>query len=234
MDDVKKFKILVVDDDPETREVIDLALNDQFKILHAQEGEEAYALSVAERPQLVILDVNMPGRDGIWTCTRLRTDDRTKHIPVLILSSRRELEHKLEAYSVGADDYLEKPFTMPELKAKVAAKTRRLEEQMPKELRKGNLTLFVERMEAEVNGQRTPLSVLETNLLAYFLRHADDVLPRKQILNHVWKDVNVSDRTVDAHIVGLRRKVAEFDHEIATIYGAGYALRPKGKGEATT
>ena len=100
---------------------------------------------------------------------------------------------------------------------------------MPKELKKGNLTLFVERLEVDAGGTRVPLSVLETRLLAYFLMHADDVLPRKLILTHVWRDVNVSDRTVDAHIVGLRRKIADFDHEIATVYGAGYALRPKGK-----
>lgn len=229
MTEQRKFKVLVVDDDPETRDVIDLALRDSFEVLHAQDGEQAYEVATASRPQLVILDVNMPGRDGIWACSALRTDDRTKHIPVLILSSRRELEQKLEAYSVGADDYLEKPFTMPELKAKVAAKTRRLEESMPKELRRGNLTLFVERLEVEVAGRRSALSVLETRLLAYFLAHADDVLPRKQILTHVWKDVNVSDRTVDAHIVGLRRKISDFDHEIATVYGAGYALRPKPK-----
>lgn len=229
MTEQRKFKVLVVDDDPETRDVIDLALRDSFEVLHAQDGEQAYQVATESRPQLVILDVNMPGRDGIWACSALRSDERTKHIPVLILSSRRELEQKLEAYSVGADDYLEKPFTMPELKAKVAAKTRRLEESMPKELRRGNLTLFVERLEVEVAGRRSALSVLETRLLAYFLAHADDVLPRKQILTHVWKDVNVSDRTVDAHIVGLRRKIFDFDHEIATVYGAGYALRPKPK-----
>lgn len=224
----KKFTILVIDDDHDAREAIDLALKEQFRILHAREGEEGYNVAKAERPQLVILDINMPGRDGIWACQQLRTDEQTRPIPVVILSARHTLEQKLEAYSVGADDYLEKPFTMSELKAKVAAKIRRLEEGQPKELKKGNLTLFVDRMEADVSGRRITLSVLEANLLAYFLRHADDVLPRKQILSHVWKNVNVSDRTVDAHIVGLRRKVAEFDYEITTVYGAGYALRPKG------
>lgn len=222
-----KLKVLVVDDDSETREVIDLALNETFEVLQAKDGEEAFQTAVTERPDLIILDVNMPGKDGLWACAQLRGDGRTKHIPVLILSSRREVEEKLQAYSVGADDYLEKPFTMPELKAKVAAKARRIEEKRPKELRHGNLSLYMERMEVEVEGRRSPLSVLETRLLAYFLQNPDAVLARRQILTSVWKDVNVSDRTVDAHIVGLRRKIETFDHEIATVYGAGYALRPK-------
>lgn len=227
MMDAHKYKVLVVDDDPATREVIEAALTPDYQVLQASDGEAAFQLSVETKPDLVLLDVNMPGRNGIWACSQLRTDNRTAHIPVLILSSRRELGDKLEAYAVGADDYLEKPFTMPELKAKVAAKTRRLEEKRPREMKKGNLTLYVDRMEADVGGKRSALSVLETRLLSYFLSNPDAVLPRRQILTHVWKDVNVSDRTVDAHIVGLRRKINDFDHEIATIYGAGYALRPK-------
>lgn len=227
MMDSQKFKVLVVDDDPATREVIEAALSGDYEVCQASDGEAAFQMSIENKPDLVLLDVNMPGRNGIWACSQLRTDSRTAHIPVLILSSRRELGDKLEAYAVGADDYLEKPFTMPELKAKVAAKTRRLEEKRPKEFKKGNLVLYVDRMEADVGGKRAALSVLETRLLSYFLANPDSVLPRRQILTHVWKDVNVSDRTVDAHIVGLRRKISDFDHEIATIYGAGYALRPK-------
>jgi DNA-binding response OmpR family regulator len=223
----KRFTILIVDDDADTREILDLALRDDYGILLARDGEEAVALSLSDRPDLVILDVNMPGRDGLWACAQLRTDDRTKHIPVVILSSRRELGEKLEAYSVGADDYLEKPFTMPELKAKVTAKLRRLDELMPQEMRIGNLNLFVDRFEVDVAGRKTSLSALETRLLAYFIQNPDRVLPRDQILAHVWKDVNVSARTVDAHIVGLRRKIDGFDHEIATVYGAGYALRDR-------
>lgn len=222
-----KFKILVVDDDPETRDVIASALANEDEVLQARDGQEAFEIAIKAKPDLVILDVNMPGKDGLWACRELRTDVRTKHIPVLILSSRREVEQKLEAYEVGADDYLEKPFTMPELKAKVSAKLRRLEEKMPKKLAHGNLTLMVDQMEFLVGPSRGSLSVLECKLLAYFLQNADKVLSRREILTHVWKDVNVSDRTVDAHIVSLRRKIQEFDHEIATVYGAGYAVRPK-------
>lgn len=222
-----KFRVLIVDDDQETRDIIDHALHDQYEVLQARDGEEAFKLASEKQPDLVILDVNMPGRDGIWACTQLRSFDKTKHIPVVMLSSRRELHEKLAAYNVGADDYLEKPFTLPELVAKVRAKARRTEELRPKELRQGNMVLYPERFEAEIAGKRRSLSILEVKLLAFFLVHPDEVLPRGQILTHVWKDVNVSDRTVDAHIVSLRRKIADFDHEIATVYGAGYALRPK-------
>ncbi|MBX2986519.1 MAG: response regulator transcription factor [Bdellovibrionaceae bacterium] len=227
MKEQNQFLVLIVDDDKETREVLEMALSPDYRILHAADGEEAVGLARANRPDIVILDMNMPRKDGLWACEQLRSNDGTRHIPILVLSSRRELEQKLEAYSVGADDYLEKPFTMSELKAKVAAKTRRLEERLPKEIAKGNLVLFLERMEAMVEGRRCPLSVLETRLLAYFLMNPDEVHPRRQILTSVWKDVNVSDRTVDAHIVGLRRKIAGFDHEIVTVYGAGYSLKPK-------
>lgn len=224
---MNRFKILVVDDDPETREVLTAALESDDEVLQASDGQEAFETAIKSKPDLVILDVNMPGRDGLWACRELRTDSRTKHIAVLILSARRETEEKLEAYRVGADDYLEKPFTMPELKAKVSAKLRRIEEKMPKRLNHGNLVLMVDQMEFMIGVQRGALSVLECKLLAYFLQNADKVLSRREILTHVWKDVNVSDRTVDAHIVSLRRKIQDFDHEIATVYGAGYAVRPR-------
>lgn len=224
----QRFKILVVDDEAETREVLVDALGASDDVMQAADGQEAFDVAVREMPDLIILDVNMPGRDGFWACKELRSDSRTKHVPVLILSSRSELEQKLEAYNVGADDYLEKPFTMPELKAKVAAKLRRLEEKTPKELRYGNLVLHAERMEV-VAGAGAPesLSVLENRLLTFFLQNPERVLTRDEILTHVWKNVAVSSRTVDAHIVSLRRKIQDFDHEIATIYGAGYAVRRK-------
>lgn len=227
MRDTDRFQILLVDDDIEIHSALKDALAADYHLDHAHNGDEALRFIQGKSPDLVVLDVNMPVKDGIWTCQELRNSATTKHIPILMLSARTEVEHKLEAYSVGADDYLEKPFTLAELKAKIKVKMRRLEEKKPRDIQRGNLKLHMNRMEVEVEGQRIPLSVLETRLLAYFLMNPDTVLPRNQILNDVWKSVNVSDRTVDAHIVGLRRKISDFEEEIVTVYGAGYSLRPK-------
>ncbi|MBX3040843.1 MAG: response regulator transcription factor [Bdellovibrionaceae bacterium] len=221
------YRILIADDDSSIRDLLSETLAHDFQVIAVENGEEAYLAAKRERPDLIILDVQMPVRDGIWATAQIRSDEATRHIPVLILSSRRTVEEKLEAYDVGADDYLEKPFTMAELRAKVQAKIRRLEERRPKNLELGNLKLSPSKMEVEVEGKAYGLSVLEVGLLSYFLQNVDTVLPRREILVHVWKDVSVSDRTVDAHIVSLRRKIADFDHEIVTVYGAGYALRKK-------
>lgn len=227
MRDAERFQILLVDDDLEIHSALTDALANDYALEHAHNGDEAMRFIQGKAPDLVVLDVNMPVKDGIWTCQELRNSAATKHIPILVLSARKEVEQKLEAYSVGADDYLEKPFTVAELKAKIQVKMRRLEEKKPREITRGNLKLHVSRMEAEIGTQRIPLSVLESRLLAYFLMNPDTVLPRNQILTDVWKSVNVSDRTVDAHIVGLRRKISDFEEEIVTVYGAGYSLRPK-------
>lgn len=224
-----KWRILIVDDEQETREVLVKALEEHYEILPAADAQEAVKKAGEEHPDLVVLDLNLPDRDGLWVCAQLRQEARTKHIPILILSSRTGLSEKLEAYSVGADDYLEKPFTMPELRAKVEAKMRRLKESKPEEWVRGNITLKPDRLEVECAGKSETLSVLESKLMMYFMQHPDVVLPRAQILEQVWGDVNVSDRTIDTHVVSLRRKLTAADHEIVTIYGAGYALKPRPK-----
>lgn len=222
-----RYKILIADDEPGIRELLQESLEKDYEVRSVDNGEEAFKHARESRPDLIILDVQMPVKDGLWACRELRTDDRTRHIPILILSSRTALEEKLAAYQVGADDYLEKPFTTSELRAKILTKLRRIDENRPKKLSMGNLTLHLDQVEVEIDGKKRALSVLENRLLGYFLQNREKVLPRRQILLDVWKDVNVSDRTVDAHIVSLRRKIQDFDHEIATVYGAGYALRPK-------
>lgn len=227
MKDNQRYQILLIDDDHEIQDALQSALSNEFEILTGNDGEEGVRQADSHAPDLVILDINMPGKNGIWACEQLRSSQRTRHIPIIVLSSGRDIDQKLAAYSVGADDYLEKPFTFAELRAKIDAKIRRIEEKIPREIARGNLTLFMARMEVEVDGRRVSLSVLENRLLAYFLTNPDEVLPRQQILMNVWKNVNVSDRTVDAHIVSLRRKITGFDHEIVTVYGAGYSLRPK-------
>lgn len=222
-----KNSVLIVEDDPQTLDVLVQALQDDYLTIAAMSAEEAVNRAREQVPDLVILDLNLPDRDGLWVCSELRRHMRTKHIPVFILSSRRELHEKLEAYSVGADDFLEKPFTMPEFRAKVGAKMRRLDEKRPRFLEFGNLVLKVDSLELCCQDQCEKLSALETRLMTYFMENPGVALPRQQILERVWEDVNVSGRTVDTHVVSLRRKSQNSNVEIVTIYGAGYMLKIK-------
>jgi two-component system phosphate regulon response regulator PhoB len=131
------------------------------------------------------------------------------------------------AFDLGADDYVVKTTRPRELVARILSKIRRIEEREedPELITCGNLILNTRKLEATINSRPLPLSVLEFNLLRFFVANKDRVMSRQQILEGVWKDAVVSNRTIDTHMVYLRKKLVGFDHILATVYGAGYILR---------
>lgn len=224
-------RILVIDDEPGILDFVEELLSFRFRILKALDASTGLALAEAERPDLIILDLGLQNQSGHDICRVLRERPETKHIPILIYTGSDDIENLTQAFEQGADDYVVKNARPRELVARVLAKIRRLEEKTddPEVIPCGNLVLDSARLEATLDGKTLPLSVLEFNLLRFFVINKDRVMSRKQILDGVWKDAVVSNRTIDTHMVYLRKKLSGFTHSLATVYGAGYILRDSGR-----
>lgn len=220
-------RILVIDDDPAVLDYIEELLSFRFKVLKASDASTGLQLADAGKPDLIILDLGLEKLSGHDLCRVLRGRHETKHIPILIYTGSADIDNLTLAFEFGADDYVIKSARPRELIARVVAKIRRLEEQTdePDIMNCGNLTLNAARLEATVENRTIPLSVLEFNLLKFFVLNKDRVVSRQEILEGVWKDAVVSNRTIDTHMVYLRKKLTGFSHTLATVYGAGYILR---------
>lgn len=227
-------KIMIIDDDTAICDFVEDLLSYRFKILKAHDGEEGIALIRTEQPLLVILDLKLNRSHGLDVCKALRETNETKHIPILIYSGSEDPEQLTAAFDRGADDYVSKTARPRELVARILSKVRRIEEQTeePDSLTCGNLVLNPKKLEATINGNALTMSVLEFNLLRFFVENKDVVVTREQILEGVWKDSVVSNRTIDTHMVYLRKKLDGFNHTLATVYGAGYILKETVSGSA--
>lgn len=222
-----RLKLLLVEDEPELRALLTEELSEQFDVFSASTVSAGKQLARSQRPDIAILDVRLPDGSGVDLCSALRQDDTTSRTKVIMLTGQSDTETVVQSFDNGADDYICKPFRMAELKARVGAKAQRVIERKGSSLGYGNLTLYPEQLAAMVEGQMLRFSTLEYSLLEFFLENGEKIASRKQILKHVWPNTVVSDRTVDAHIVSLRKKLHEFSHEIVTVYGAGYALQKR-------
>lgn len=221
--------LLVVDDEQECRETLRSLLSKHFQVLLAADGKEAIEIARRAKPDAVLVDVQMPGMDGIEVCKAIRSDSTLKSIPVMMISAYGDENWRTESFIWGADDFIAKPFSGRELVARIISRLCWTRE--PKEvgssrlLTIGNLVLDSSKMEVTTNGLPLTLTVFEFGLLKYFIDNRGRVLSRDQILEEVWKDEVVSERTVDTHICAIRKKLSKWDHDIKTIHGAGYILR---------
>lgn len=222
-----KLNVLIIDDENDNSDLIEQILSDKFKVHFAVDGEEGLVKARKLNPDVILLDIGLPKIDGLTLCDQLRTNELTKHIPIIMLTASNESDTRIKAFTSGADDYISKPYKPKELIARVLSKVRRLNEQKKTgdTLICGNLTLNLSKLEATVDTKVIDLSLLEFNLLKYLVENKDRVLSREKILQTVWKDAVVSDRTVDTHMVSLRKRLNGFDHTLSTVYGAGYILK---------
>lgn len=221
-------RLLIVDDEPQIREVIANLLSDSFRTILASNGAEAIALAKSENPALILLDIVMPGESGITVCEVLRSHPSTKHIPVIMLSAAGNLENRKLSFNNGADDFIAKPFDADELIARVKSKLRRAGELRANHkslLVSRNLVLDLSKVVTTIDGEKLQLSNIEFSLLGLLLKKIGHVVSRREIIATIWKDAEVSERLIDAHVVALRKKIAKYEGEVATIYGKGYALR---------
>ncbi len=221
-------KILVVDDEPKIRKVVTAYLEQAgFRVVTAGDGQMALITFRHEKPDLVILDLMLPGMDGLDVCRAMR---RESNVPIIMLTARAEEADRLIGLELGADDYVVKPFSPREVVARVRAVLRRVEGEVspPEVIRVGDLLVDLARHTVEVAGRPVELTPTEFDLLATMARYPGRAFTRLQLLTYVQGDAYEGyERTVDAHIKNLRAKIEpdpKRPRYIVTVYGVGYRL----------
>ncbi len=222
-------EILVVEDEPDIRRLVVLHLEGNgFRCRTAATGPEALRAARSRPPHLVVLDLLLPGMDGLEVCRRLRADPATERIPIVMLTARADEVDRVVGLELGADDYVAKPFSPKELVARVRAVLRRAQPQeAARVLVAGRLRLDAGRHGVEVDGQPVELTPKEFGLLQALLGSAGRVLSREQLLTGVWgyaRADEIESRTVDVHVRRLRGKLGGEGRRIVTITGVGYRL----------
>ena len=221
--------ILIVEDEADLSELMRYNLEAEgFRIVTAESGDEAVERIRDGVPDLILLDWMLPGLSGIELCRRWRSREETARTPIIMITARGEEEERVRGLATGADDYVVKPFSMPELVARIQALLRRSSPQLVSNvLKAGDLELDRQSHRVRRNGRDLHLGPTEYRLLEYLMRHPGRVYSREQLLDGVWgNDVYVDERTVDVHVGRLRKAInrgRETD-PIRTVRGAGYAF----------
>lgn len=220
-------KIAIIEDDPGIRTVLRLAVKGFATVCEAERGDKALALIVKERPSLVLLDLMLPGQDGLSVCREIRRTPSIASTPVIVLTAKSAEEDVVRGLELGADDYLTKPFSKAILIARIKAVLRRPASTQGPVRALNGLTIDESSRTATVNGQSLSLTRSEFDLINLLVAHPGRVYTRPQILAHIQgEEKDVTDRTVDTMMVGLRRKLGEWAFHIETIRGIGYRLTP--------
>ena len=218
--------ILAVDDEVHILELISFNLKAAgYHVVTALTGEEALKRCEVERPSLVLLDIMLPGIDGLEVCRRLKGDRMTSNIPIIMLTARGDEVDKILGLELGADDYITKPFSVRELGARVKSLLRRVapqQESEPQTLRAGDIMIDITNYEAFKGGEKLSLTLKELELLKVLVLSRGKVLTRDFLLDRIWGyEYYGETRTVDVHIRHLRQKLGEEPY-IETVRGVGY------------
>jgi two-component system, OmpR family, alkaline phosphatase synthesis response regulator PhoP len=221
-------KILVIDDEEHILELIKFNLeNSNYKVITATNGIEALKLVKLQLPQLILLDLMLPGMDGYDVCKEIRKDNSISSIPIIMITAKSEELDKILGLELGADDYITKPFSVRELMARVKAVLRRTTTQhIEKSYKFGNMTIDFQKHEVLKNDIRVELTLKEFELLEILVKNKGRVMTRDFLLDKIWGYEYVGEtRTVDVHIRHLRQKIEDDDKNpryIETIRGIGY------------
>src|SRR3990170_1132188 len=234
MGGVTEQTVLVVDDEAAIAEAVRARLSSEgFRVLVAADGPQALEVADAVHPDLVVLDLMLPGMDGLEVCKRLQRD---RWVPVLMLTAKTEEADKVAGFAVGADDYLTKPFSLRELAVRVRAILRRVERVAALEvapsaepLERHGLAIDANRHRVTVDGHEIPLTPLEFEILLTLAREPGVVFTREQLMDRIWGyRAYARGSVVDSHVARIRRKLGEDGTEpgfIRTVHGVGYAFR---------
>ncbi len=219
--------ILIVEDDPQIRKMLRMALTQaEFKVEEAGDGPEGLAKAQSGRFDLIVLDIGLPGMDGLQLCKRLRETDQT---PVLFLTARDDEVDRLLGFEFGGDDYVTKPFSPRELMARIRAILKRVNPEPASQTKRGVLSFDAERHHCAVGEATVILTGREMDLLALLMQRPDQVVPRPRLTDALYGvGQDVSDRTLDSHLRNLRAKLAEAGclDAIETVHGVGVRMGP--------
>ena len=220
----EKQKILIVDDDANIAELIELYLTKEcFQCMQAHDGEEALKKNASFQPDLILLDIMLPGIDGYDVCREIR---KTSTVPIIMLTARSEERDELLGFELGVDEYISKPFSPKILVARIEAILRRRNGVATGEILEADgIRVDKDAHEVTVDGKPVDLSNKEFELLTYFMENKGIALSREKILNNVWNYDYFGDaRTIDTHVKKLRSKLGPKGDNIKTIWGMGYKL----------
>jgi two-component system alkaline phosphatase synthesis response regulator PhoP len=225
-----KERILAVDDEEDILELVRFNLaREGYSIICTTSGEEALKIAQKEHPALIVLDLMLPGIDGLEVAKALKSETKTRDIPIIMLTAKGEEADIVTGLELGADDYVTKPFSPRILVARVRAVLRRGVSEVPEDesvLKVHNLLIHPGRREVLVNGEQAQLTFTEFGILNYLARRPGWVFTRSQIVDAVrGDDYPVTDRSVDVQIVGLRKKLGRAGKFVETVRGVGYRFR---------
>ncbi|MBL7646318.1 MAG: response regulator transcription factor [Candidatus Hydrogenedentes bacterium] len=223
------MKILLVEDEKQIADFAKKGLTEQgFLVEHCAHGDEALGLMLSQPYDAVVLDIMLPGRDGLSILKQFRK--KGHGTPVILLTARSELDERIEGLNTGADDYLTKPFYVEELAARLHAVRRRASDEGVSLLRSGEVTINLITREVKSAGVVVKLTAREFSLLEYLMRSPGRVYTRTQMIEHVWGyDFDPNTNLVDVHIQRLRKKLGGDGAFIETIRGVGYRVRKEGE-----
>ena len=228
---MKNKQIIICDDDESIRESISISLkNDNYKIIKCKNGKEAIQALNKNHIDLIVMDVMMPGEDGIKTVSRIRD---TSDVPIIFLSAKSEVHDKVQGLSVGGDDYLTKPFEMLELKARIKSIIKRSvstdEKKVKKAYKSGNLKLDIDSKTVTLRNKPIKLTPIEFKILLFFLQNPGKVLSSNDIYKEVWNESEAYniENTIAVHIRHIREKIEKDSREpkyIKVVWGIGYKM----------
>lgn len=222
--------ILLVEDENEIRDMLRFALERaDYEVREAATAEDAFHKLDGPLPDLLLIDWMLPGMSGVDLVRRLRNDELTQNLPMIMLTARGEETDKLKGFDIGVDDYITKPFSPKELLARIKALLRRSSPSEEGLLQVGKLCLDIHQHLLTIDEKAVKIGPTEYRLLEFFLNSPNRVFSREQLLDRVWgRNVYVEERTVDVHILRLRKLLAPYgcDEWVQTVRGAGYRFTP--------
>jgi two-component system, OmpR family, alkaline phosphatase synthesis response regulator PhoP len=226
-----KKKIFVIDDEKDIREILKINLvSEGYDVTTFSSAGEAMKKLESDKPDLIVLDVMMEGKDGFEFCREIRSEEKFKKIPVIFLSAKSEEFDKVLGLELGGDDYLTKPFSIKELRSRIKAVLRRTGNQAESGtqqiLKYKGVELNPDQYSLKVDNEEIKLTKTELNILSLFMDNPGKIFTRDNIINSVrGHDVFVVDRTIDVHIMNLRKKLGNYKNIITTFSGVGYGFK---------
>ena len=223
-----KSKILVIEDNVDTRRFLQVMLSREFEVTLANDGAQGIQMAKLHQPEIIVLDVVMPVLNGYDTCKKLKEDPETKDIPVIFLSGKNTTAEITYGLAMGADDYIPKPFDHKELLARIKSRLTRAQNSPSPKVKVGKLEIDTVNRVATYAGEVIVLTLTEYDILRLLSSRFGVVVSREEIMKEIWRDTatQTTDRTIDVHIRSLRKKIPIMNTHIQSIYGVGYKYVP--------